>query len=148
MKSNTHFNYKFLLSVSLVTAMGGLLFGYDWVVIGGAKPFYEQFFDITHSPSLQGWAMSSALIGSLFGAVISGMLSDKYGRKKLLITSAVLFMISALGTGGVNNFTLFIVFRIIGGLGIGMASTLSPMYIAEIAPGKVRGKFVSINQLT
>ena len=148
MDSKIKFNYKFLLRVSLVTAMGGLLFGYDWVVIGGAKPFYEKFFDIADSPSLQGWAMSSALIGSLIGAIISGLLSDKYGRKKLLIASAILFMLSAIGTGAVNNFTYFIMFRILGGLGIGMASTLSPMYIAEIAPGKVRGKFVSINQLT
>ena len=148
MDLNKKFNYRFLLRVSLVTAMGGLLFGYDWVVIGGAKPFYEKFFDIAQSPSLQGWAMSSALIGSLLGAIISGILSDKYGRKKLLILSAILFMVSALGTGAVDNFTPFILFRILGGVGIGMASTLSPMYIAEIAPGKVRGRFVSINQLT
>ncbi|RLD77727.1 MAG: MFS transporter, partial [Bacteroidetes bacterium] len=71
MDLNKEFNYRFLLRVSLVTAMGGLLFGYDWVVIGGAKPFYEKFFDISQSPSLQGWAMSSALIGSLLGAIIS-----------------------------------------------------------------------------
>lgn len=148
MDLNKEFNYRFLLRVSLVTAMGGLLFGYDWVVIGGAKPFYEKFFDIAQSPSLQGWAMSSALIGSLLGAIISGILSDKYGRKKLLILAAILFMVSALGTGAVDNFTPFILFRILGGIGIGMASTLSPMYIAEIAPGKVRGRFVSINQLT
>ncbi len=148
MDLNKEFNYRFLLRVSLVTAMGGLLFGYDWVVIGGAKPFYEKFFDIAQSPSLQGWAMSSALIGSLLGAIISGILSDKYGRKKLLILSAILFMVSALGTGAVDNFTPFILFRILGGVGIGMASTLSPMYIAEIAPGKVRGRFVSLNQLT
>jgi len=148
MEPNKKFNYRFLLRVSLVTAMGGLLFGYDWVVIGGAKPFYEKFFDIAHSPSLQGWAMSSALIGSLLGAIVSGILSDRYGRKKLLILAAILFMASALGTGAVDNFTPFILFRILGGIGIGMASTLSPMYIAEIAPGKVRGRFVSINQLT
>ena len=83
MESNPkRFNYHFLLRVSLVTAMGGLLFGYDWVVIGGAKPFYEKFFDIAHSPSLQGWAMSSALIGSLLGAIVSGILSDKIRSKK------------------------------------------------------------------
>jgi len=148
MEPNKKFNYRFLLRVSLVTAMGGLLFGYDWVVIGGAKPFYEKFFDIAHSPSLQGWAMSSALIGSLLGAIVSGILSDRYGRKKLLILAAILFIASAFGTGAVDNFTPFILFRILGGIGIGMASTLSPMYIAEIAPGKVRGRFVSINQLT
>jgi len=148
MEQTKKFNYSFLLKISLVTAMGGLLFGYDWVVIGGAKPFYEKFFDIAQSPSLQGWAMSSALIGCLIGAVISGILSDRYGRKKLLILSAFLFLLSALGTGATNVFSYFIVYRIIGGIAIGMASNLSPMYIAEISPGAVRGKFVSLNQLT
>ncbi|RUA10448.1 MAG: MFS transporter [Flavobacteriia bacterium] len=148
MEQTKKFNYSFLLKISLVTAMGGLLFGYDWVVIGGAKPFYEKFFDIAQSPSLQGWAMSSALIGCLIGAVISGILSDRYGRKKLLILSAFLFLLSALGTGATSIFSYFIVYRIIGGIAIGMASNLSPMYIAEISPGAVRGKFVSLNQLT
>ena len=142
------FDYRFLLRVSLVTAMGGLLFGYDWVVIGGAKPFYEQFFDIAHSPTLQGWAMSSALVGCLLGAIFSGFLSDRYGRKRLLILSAFLFVLSAAGTGATDSFNNFILFRIIGGIGIGMASNLSPMYIAEISPSAVRGKFVSLNQLT
>ncbi len=132
----------------MVSALGGLLFGYDWVVIGGAKPFYETFFDIAQSPFFQGWAMSSALIGCLIGAIISGILSDKYGRKRLLIFAAFLFTLSAIGTGASNYFTPFIVYRIIGGIGIGLASNLSPMYIAEIAPAKVRGKFVSLNQLT
>ena len=118
----------------MVTAMGGLLFGYDWVVIGGAKPFYEKFFDITNSPSLQGWAMSCALVGCLLGAFFSGLLSDKYGRKKLLIIAASLFVLSAIGTGATNSFTVFILYRIVGGIGIGLASNLSPMYIAEISP--------------
>ncbi|WP_242132555.1 sugar porter family MFS transporter [Aestuariivivens marinum] len=147
--SNTHtFNYRFLISISMVTAMGGLLFGYDWVVIGGAKPFYEKFFGITNSPSLQGWAMSCALVGCLVGAIFSGLLSDKYGRKRLLILAAFLFVLSAIGTGATSHFTLFIIYRIIGGVGIGLASNLSPMYIAEVSPGTVRGKFVSLNQLT
>ncbi|QOD61958.1 sugar porter family MFS transporter [Polaribacter haliotis] len=146
-KKNTY-NYRFLVSISLVTAMGGLLFGYDWVVIGGAKPFYEKFFNIVDSPSLQGWAMSCALIGCLLGAIFSGMLSDKYGRKKLLILAAFLFIVSAIGTGATDTFTIFIMYRIIGGVGIGLASNLSPMYIAEISPSAVRGKFVSLNQLT
>jgi SP family sugar porter-like MFS transporter len=128
--------------------MGGLLFGYDWVVIGGAKPFYEPFFGITNNPSLQGWAMSCALAGCLSGAVLSGWLSDRFGRKRLLILSAALFVIASLGTGGAGSFTTFVIFRIIGGTGIGLASNLSPMYIAEITPGNVRGRFVSINQLT
>ena len=145
---NTKFNFTYLLFLALVSAMGGFLFGYDWVVIGGAKPFYELFFDIASQPTLQGWAMSSALIGCILGAVISGIVADRFGRKLPLIFSAALFTISAFGTGYADNFTPFIIYRLIGGLGIGMASTLSPMYIAEIAPAKYRGQFVAINQLT
>jgi len=144
----TKFNRQFIFGITLVSAMGGLLFGYDWVVIGGAKPFYERFFDITNSPSLQGWAMSSALIGCLFGAMASGYLSDRFGRKKPLIVAAALFTIAAIGTGAVNHFTLFIIYRLIGGLGIGLASAISPMYIAEISPASMRGRLVSVNQLT
>ncbi|MFV9552459.1 sugar porter family MFS transporter [Algibacter sp. PT7-4] len=146
--NKTKFNFTYLLFLALVSAMGGFLFGYDWVVIGGAKPFYELFFDISLNPTLQGWAMSSALIGCIFGAVISGFVADKLGRKVPLIFSAILFIISAFGTGYVDSFTPFIIYRLIGGLGIGLASTLSPMYIAEIAPAKYRGQFVAINQLT
>lgn len=146
--SKSNFNRQFILGITLVSAMGGLLFGYDWVVIGGAKPFYERFFDIANSPYLQGWAMSSALIGCLFGAMLSGYLTDRFGRKTPLIMAAALFTISAIGTGAVNQFTPFIIFRLVGGLGIGLASAISPMYIAEISPAKMRGRLVSINQLT
>ena len=142
------FNKSYILGISMVSALGGLLFGYDWVVIGGAKPFYESFFGIASLPALQAWAMSSALIGCIVGAVLSGYISEKYGRKEPLIIAAVLFSISALGTGMVSNFNLFIIFRIIGGVGIGLASALSPIYIAEIAPARMRGSFVSLNQLT
>ncbi|MDP5230526.1 MAG: sugar porter family MFS transporter [Cellulophaga sp.] len=145
---NTKFNFKYLIFLALASAMGGFLFGYDWVVIGGAKPFYELYFNISELPTLQGWAMSSALIGCILGAVLSGIVADRFGRKNPLIFSAVLFTLSAFGTGYVDNFTPFIIFRLIGGVGIGLASTLSPMYIAEIAPAKYRGQFVAINQLT
>ncbi len=141
-------NTKYIFAISMVSAMGGLLFGYDWVVIGGAKPFYETFFEISQSPTLQGWAMSCALIGCLFGAIASGVFSDRFGRKRLLIFSALLFVASAIGTGATSSFNLFIFYRILGGIGIGLASNLSPMYIAEVAPAKTRGKFVSLNQLT
>lgn len=144
----TQYNWNYLLSITLVSALGGLLFGYDYVVIGGAKPFYEPFFGITDSAFLQGWAMSCALIGCLGGSVLSGWLSDQFGRKKLLILSASLFIIASLGTGAAGTFVMFVVFRIIGGIGIGLASNLSPMYIAEITPGNARGRFVSLNQLT
>ncbi|UPZ14784.1 sugar porter family MFS transporter [Flavobacterium humidisoli] len=143
-----NYNYTFLLSISLVAALGGLLFGYDWVVIGGAKPFYELYFGITNSPALQGWAMSSALVGCVAGAAVAGKLADSYGRRPILIVAAVLFSLCALGTGASETFTVFIIWRIIGGVGIGIASTISPLYIAEIAPQETRGLFVSINQLT
>jgi len=143
-----NFNKSYVFAISMVSAMGGLLFGYDWVVIGGAKPFYERFFDIAGLPSLQAWAMSSALIGCIAGALCSGLISDRYGRKLPLIIAALLFTVSALGTGLVSDFNLFIVFRIVGGVGIGLASALSPMYIAEVAPAKMRGGFVSLNQFT
>ncbi len=145
---NQLYNTRYLFTISMVSALGGLLFGYDWVVIGGAKPFYEQYFHIANSPNLQGWAMSSALLGCLLGAMLSGMLSDKYGRKRLLIFAAFLFTLSAVGTGASNQFTPFLIYRILGGIGIGLASNLSPMYIAEVAPGPVRGRYVSLNQLT
>ncbi len=142
------FNKSYILGISMISAMGGLLFGYDWVVIGGAKPFYERFFDIAGSANLQAWAMSSALIGCVFGAVLSGMISDKYGRKWPLLLSAFLFTAASIGTGAAISYSVFISFRILGGVGIGLASALSPMYIAEIAPTHLRGRFVSLNQMT
>jgi len=128
--------------------MGGLLFGYDWVVIGGAKPFYERFFEIASSANLQAWAVSSALIGCIAGAVASGFVSDKFGRKKSLLASAFLFVIASLGAGLSGSFGVFFCFRLLGGIGIGLASAVSPMYIAEISPSQMRGRFVSINQMT
>lgn len=142
------YNSSYLLFIALVSAMGGLLFGYDWVVIGGAKPFYEVFFNITNSPSMQGWVMGSAILGCLLGVMVSGSLSDRYGRKPLLVVASILFTISAIGTGAANTIEMFIFWRVVGGVGIGIASNLSPMYIAEIAPSASRGKYVSINQLT
>lgn len=132
------FNSKYILGISMISALGGLLFGYDWVVIGGAKPFYERFFEITSNAGLQAWAMSSALIGCILGAVVSGMVSDKFGRKKPLLLASVLFLVSALGTGIVSDYNWFIFYRIVGGVGIGLASALSPMYIAEVAPTSIR----------
>jgi sugar porter (SP) family MFS transporter len=126
--------------------LGGLLFGYDWVVIGGAKPFYERYFQL-NSPSLEGWAMSCALIGCLVGAVSSGSLSNRYGRKRLLILAAMVFAVSSLGTGLAFHFRAFVIWRMIGGYAIGLASAISPMYIAEISPAHLRGRLVSLNQL-
>lgn len=137
----------YIYAISSVAALGGLLFGYDWVVIGGAKPFYEKFFGLT-DPSQQGWAMSCALVGCLIGALVSGWLSDRFGRKRLLIAAGLVFAISSVGTGLAPSFAAFVPWRILGGFAIGMASSLSPMYIAEVAPAQYRGKLVSLNQLT
>jgi sugar porter (SP) family MFS transporter len=140
-------NIAYIWTITLVAALGGLLFGYDWVVIGGAKPFYEKFFGLT-DPRQQGWAMSCALIGCLAGAALSGGSSDRFGRKRLLMLSAGLFAVSSVGTGLAVRFGTFVAWRIMGGVAIGLASSLSPMYIAEIAPAAIRGKLVSVNQLT
>ena len=140
-------NLRYLWTICLVAALGGLLFGYDWVVIGGAKPFFEKFFQL-NSKELSGWANSCALLGCLGGSLISGALSDKLGRKLLLLVSALLFGVSSVLTGWASTFLLFVVWRILGGVAIGMASNLSPMYIAEVAPANMRGRLVAINQLT
>ena len=134
--------------ICAVSAMGGLLFGYDWVVIGGAKPFYELYFGISYSPLMQGVAMTTALVGCLIGAMVAGGAADKYGRKPLLMLSAVLFTVSAITTGLFNDFILFNIARFIGGVGIGVASALAPMYIAEVSPAEIRGRMVSLNQMT
>lgn len=141
------YNMPYFWMISLTAAMSGLLFGYDWVVIGGAKPFYEKYFDLTSAFQV-GWAMSSALAGCLIGAILSGVMSDRFGRKRLLILAGALFTASAIGTALSNIFDAFIFFRLLGGVGIGLASNLSPMYIAEMSPSEMRGRFVSINQLT
>ena len=138
----------FLYFICMVSAMGGLLFGYDWVVIGGAKPFYELYFGISDLPVMQGVAMSTALVGCLIGAMVAGSAADRWGRKPLLMLSAVLFTVSAIGTGLFNDFTLFNIARFIGGMGIGVASALAPMYIAEVSPADIRGRMVSLNQMT
>jgi SP family sugar porter-like MFS transporter len=142
------FNKGFLYFICAVSAMGGLLFGYDWVVIGGAKPFYELYFGISDSPVMQGVAMSTALVGCLIGAMVAGAAADRFGRKPLLTVAAMLFTVSAIATGLFNDFTLFNIARFIGGVGIGVASALSPMYIAEVSPTAIRGRMVSLNQMT
>jgi sugar porter (SP) family MFS transporter len=144
---DTHYRLGYIWVISLIAALGGLLFGYDWVVIGGAKPFFERYFELS-SESLRGWANSCALLGCLVGALISGGLSDKFGRKRLLLTAGLLFAASSLLTGWAANFSMFVVCRIVGGIAIGMASALSPMYIAEVAPAHMRGRLVAVNQLT
>lgn len=143
-----NFNKSFIYFICLVSAMGGLLFGYDWVVIGGAVKFYEQFFGLEGNAVLQGVATSAALVGCMGGAMIAGALADRFGRKPLLITAAILFTVSAIATGIFNDFWWFCIARLVGGFGIGIASAISPMYIAEVSPADVRGRLVSLNQMT
>ena len=140
-------NQGYVWMICVVAAMGGLLFGYDWVVIGGAKPFFERYFELS-SEAVKGWANSCALIGCLFGALLAGALSDRFGRKRLLMLSACMFVVTSIGNGLATNFTVFVAWRMLGGVAIGLASNLSPMYIAEVAPAAVRGRLVAINQLT
>ena len=142
------FNKRFIYFICLVSAMGGLLFGYDWVVIGGAKPFYELYFGISDSVTDQGLAMTIALIGCMIGACTCGWLADKIGRKRMLLVAAVVFLVSSILTGAFSTFGAFLIARFFGGIGIGIASGLSPMYIAEVAPTDIRGKLVSLNQMT
>jgi sugar porter (SP) family MFS transporter len=136
----------YLLWIAAVAALGGFLFGYDWVVIGGAKPFYEAYFHLT-TDTLIGWANSCALVGCLAGSLFSGVLGDGLGRKRSLLLAGALFAISSVFTGWTFSFAAFIAWRIVGGLAIGLASNISPMYIAEISPAQWRGRLVSLNQL-
>lgn len=136
---------KYVIIISVIAAIGGLLFGYDTAVIAGAIGSIQTIFDL--SPALTGWAASSAIWGCMIGVIFAGFLSDKFGRKKVLILSAILFFISAVGSSIPNNLTQFVLARLIGGVGVGIASMLSPMYISEIAPAKIRGTLVTLYQL-
>ena len=142
-------NIKFLILITSITALGGLLFGYDTGVINGAQFYLTKYFEL--DAATKGWVVGSALLGCLIGAIISGPLSIKLGRKNSLIISAILFSLSAWGSGLPSfleeSVSLLVVFRIIGGLGIGIASMNAPMYIAEIAPADKRGKLVTYYQL-
>ncbi len=135
----------YIIKITTVAALGGLLFGYDTAVIAGAIGFLQEKFDL--SPVLVGWAASSAIWGCVAGAMVAGYASDRWGRKKVLIVTAVLFFISALGSAIANDLTPFVLARFIGGVGVGAASMLSPLYISEVAPAKIRGTLVSVYQL-
>lgn len=135
----------FVIKVSVVAALGGLLFGYDTAVIAGAIGFLQEKFKL--SAAMVGWAASSAIWGCIFGAMVAGYGSDRIGRKKVLLITAVLFAVSAIGSAIPNNLTQFILARFIGGVGVGAASMLSPLYISEVAPAKSRGTLVSLYQL-
>jgi SP family arabinose:H+ symporter-like MFS transporter len=136
--------WRFVLRTALVAALGGLLFGYDTAVISGAIGFLTSHFDL--NPMQQGWAVSCTLIGCIVGAASAGWMSDRYGRKRILILSAILFMISAVWSALPHSLSEFVIARMIGGFGVGIASMLSPLYISEMAPARLRGRLVSLNQ--
>lgn len=160
------YNHGYIWMISLVAALGGLLFGYDWVVIGGAAKFYEAFFHLqdtaasvaadagfwekvwANAISPIGWAQSCALLGCLAGALVSGALSDRFGRKPVLVFAALNFVVTSVAIAFAGTFPIFVMWRILGGVSIGLASNISPMYISEIAPAGRRGLLVAINQLT
>lgn len=154
MSANTHtdstpknekVNLGYVYLISSVAALGGLLFGYDTGVVAGAIIYMEKLFAL--DPAAVGWAVSSAIIGCVVGATFAGAISDAIGRKKSLIISAILFALCSILTAIPQNLTVFALGRIIGGLGLGIASMLSPLYIAELAPASMRGRLVSLFQL-
>ena len=155
-------NRAYLFSIVLITVIGGLLFGYDTAVISGAEQALDTFFkgakDFTYTKLIHGFTASSALIGCVIGGAISGVLASSLGRKKSLLIAGALFFISAVGSWGPESGILpygepslslliaFNIYRIIGGVGVGLASAICPMYIAEISPANIRGTLVSCNQ--
>jgi len=134
-----------IILYTLVAAIGGLLYGFDTAVINGALPFFTSHFDL--NDVMTGWAVSSALLGCIVGAIGAGRPGDRFGRRDMLKVSAILFLLSAFGTGLASNVQLFILARFIGGLGVGIASVLSPTYISEIAPASNRGSLIVTFQL-
>ncbi|KPV43109.1 sugar porter family MFS transporter [Alicyclobacillus ferrooxydans] len=138
-------NLGFVTLVSIVAAVGGLLFGYDTSVISGAIGFMQNLFHLDNF--MKGWAVSCLTVGAVIGAAFAGTLSDRYGRKKMLISAGVLFSIGSVGSALSGTISTFVWVRIVGGIGIGISSTLVPLYIAEIAPAAHRGRLVSLNQL-
>jgi sugar porter (SP) family MFS transporter len=135
----------YVWGIAIAAALGGLLFGYDWVVIGGARQFYEVFFHLTSAAQV-GWANSCALLGCLVGSLAAASLADRLGRRPTLLLSAVLFALSSILVGWCYSFSAFILWRIVGGVAIGIASNVSPLYIAEVSPAALRGRLVSLNQ--
>jgi len=138
-------NNSFIVKVSVVAALGGLLFGFDTAIISGAIPYITTYFKLDEFTL--GWAVSVILIGCAIGALAAGVLADKYGRRAVLIACAILFAVSGIGAGLSHKLYLLVLSRLIGGLGVGAAAMVSPMYIAEIAPAAWRGRLVACYQL-
>lgn len=142
----TNYNWKYLIGISLVSAMGGYLFGFDFAVITGGLPFLREQFGLNEY--WEGFTTGSLALGCIVGCLIAGSISDRYGRKPGLMSAAAIFFLSSLTMALAPDLVFFISSRFAAGIGVGMASMLSPMYIAEISPAEVRGRMVAINQLT
>jgi MFS transporter, SP family, xylose:H+ symportor len=139
-------NQGYILVISFISALGGYLFGFDFAVIAGALPFLKQQF--AFNDYWEGFATASLALGCVVGCIVAGSVSDKYGRRPGLIIAAFIFFISSLAMAFSNTKEFFVLARFAAGIGVGMASMLSPLYIAEIAPANTRGRMVAINQLT
>ncbi len=135
----------YVILISVVAALGGLLFGFDTAVISGTINFIQPYFGLSEAGL--GWTVSSLLFGCIAGVFIAGKAGDHYGRKKVLMAAALLFFVSAVGSASAHSLVFFVTARVLGGIAVGVASILSPMYIAELAPAKYRGTLVSLNQL-
>ncbi len=135
----------YIMLIAMIAALGGFLFGFDTAVISGTLSFVKAQFSL--DTAAEGWYVSSALVGCIAGVSISGFISDKFGRKKVLMVSALLFLISSVGCAISQTHTILIIYRLIGGIGVGIASMVSPLYISEISPAKYRGRLVALYQL-
>ena len=135
----------YVVLISVVAALGGLLFGFDTAVISGTLNFIQPYFGLSEAGL--GWTVSSLLFGCIAGVTIAGKLGDRFGRKKILMVAALLFLLSAVGSAVSTRLGLFVAARLVGGVAVGIASILSPMYIAEVSPAAYRGRLVSLNQL-
>lgn len=143
--AGTKHNIRYVMAICCVAALGGLLFGYDSSVISGAIEPLSRHYQLT--PAETGWAVANVIIGCVVGCLVAGGLADRFGRKTILILTAVLFIVSVLGTALAQSFTMFVLFRILGGLGIGIASVVSPVYIAEVAPKDYRGRAMTMHMI-
>lgn len=143
MKQSVHYTY--LIFLSLIAALGGFLFGYDTAVISGTISQVRELFEL--NAWQQGWYVGCALVGSIIGVLFAGVLSDHLGRKLTMLLSAIFFTVSAIGCALTGSFEMLVLYRIIGGVGIGIVSIVSPLYISEVAPGEYRGRLVSLYQL-
>jgi MFS family permease len=140
-------NKTYTIFISLIVALGGFLLGFDSAVISGATPFYRETFGMDSGSMLIGFSVSSLILGAIMGNIIAGKLADRFGRRRILMTTAMLFTISAIASALASDIGTFLVARIVGGIGVGMAILIAPMYIAEIAPRNLRGTLVTFNQL-